>query len=297
MKSERRHELEKNVLAERLGSGIASVQPMIPLIVGGIAVLAVGSLAWGIYSSYTQRGTARAWTEYYFTLDGGDADSFAKVAENFSDSPAADWARLKAGNDYLLRGVDAIYRNRSEGEKLLNQSIALLEEVDSDKLPELSGRAKFDLGQAHETLGELDKAAKYYQEVVDSASFPSLAQNAQDRLAFVTSEKGKEFYAWFTKLDPKPDAPINLPDNLSLPPGLPDLKFEQPSDEESTETKETESAAPTDKIDPDSLPALPQQGESSANSKKAGEDAPQEPTSQDDTATDNGAEGSDSSGS
>jgi hypothetical protein len=78
-----------------------------------------------------------------------------------------------------------------------------------------------------------------------------VVNQANQRLAFLTSESGKAFYSWFSKLDPKPDAPIELPSDLTLPPMMPDLQF-GPSDA-------GPSNLPNDQaeLDPGALPALP----------------------------------------
>ena len=225
MKSERRHDLEKNELADKIGSGIQSAQSILPLVVGIIAVLALGGLGWGLYSNSLKQKAATAWTEYYFQLSGGDAESFETVAEDFPESSAGRWAWQTAGNNYLARGLEAIYRDRAEGVDFLNKAIAAFEKVSDGADPELQNKANFALGQAYESLGKLETAAEYYEKVTNSTAFPALVDQARGRLAFVTSDRGKSFYTWFDKLDPKPDAPIQLPADLSLPPGSPDLEF------------------------------------------------------------------------
>lgn len=254
MKSERRHELERNELADRLGSGIQTVQPMLPIVLGAIAILIVGSIGWGLYSSNAQKQEGNAWTEYYFNLTGADADTFLDVADAFPKSAAAGWARQTAGDSYLERGIEAIYRNRSEGEDLIEQAIAAFEEVENSPNDELRSKALFGLANAHETLGHVEEATKYYQQFIGTDSPPKLLSTANERLAFLNSEEGKEFYAWFGTLDPKPDAPISLPSDFQFPPTGPgDMQF-APTDSSSSTVAP---AAPMAEIDPSQLPALP----------------------------------------
>ena len=55
MKSEHRHELQTNELANRLGTGIEKVQPYSQVVLAGVIVLAVAAVGWGIYSSVTRK--------------------------------------------------------------------------------------------------------------------------------------------------------------------------------------------------------------------------------------------------
>ena len=230
MKSERRHELQKNELADRLASGIESTRSLLPVIGIILAVMLVGAIGWGVYNRYSRGQASAAWTEFYFNLTGGDADSFADLAAEHPRSAAAGWAQQVAGDAYLQRGIAAMYRNRTEAKELIGKAIAAFEKVDQTAgNPELRSKALLGLAQAHESLGDLDQAASYYQQLSKLADQPGLVDEANQRLAFVTSDAGKSFYSWFSQLDPKPDAPITLPSDLSLPPGSPDLEF-GPSD-------------------------------------------------------------------
>lgn len=239
MKSEQRHELEKNVLADRIGNGIESAKPMLPIIFGTIAVVVVLALGWGWYSSVTRGQAAVAWTDYYFSLDTSndpasyfdltarDAEAFLEVADKFPSSPAGKWAFQTAGGRFLEQGIEALYRNRAEGEKLLNQAIESFEAATDSSEPVLQTKAHYGLGRAYEALSKLSEASKEYQQVVEKASYEGLKEDAQKRLDYIASEDGKKFYAWFATLDPKPDAPIRLPSDLSTPPTSPgDMSFD-----------------------------------------------------------------------
>lgn len=265
MKSERRHELQKNELADRLARGIESTRSFLPAILGGLVIVAIAAIGWGVYSGYSKSQSSAAWTEFYFNLTGGDADSFIDLADEHPGSAAAGWARQFAGDNYLQRGIGSMYSNRAEAKEFLGKAIDAFEEVDQGASnPELRAKALLGLAQAHESLGETDKAASYYQQLAKVATQPGLIREANQRLAFVASDSGKSFYAWFSQLDPKPDAPIQLPSDMLLPPTTPDLQF-GPSDTELnsalgpvlTDPAGTaeEDAIPIEPSSPPSLPA------------------------------------------
>lgn len=226
MKSEQRHQLETNVLADKLGKGIESTRSAFPFVFGGIAVVVIVGLIWGIYSGITTSKSALAWTDYYFKQTSSDADSFIDVADANPNLPAGHWARFAAGINLLDRGIEAIYRNRSEGEELIGDAISSLEKVKDEATNlELRSKALLALGQAKESLGKIEEAIDYYTQVTKNSTNPYLTSSAGARLGFLSTDGGKEFYTWFTKLDPKPDAPIQLPDDLKTPPLSPDIQF------------------------------------------------------------------------
>jgi tetratricopeptide (TPR) repeat protein len=225
MKSEHRHELQTNVLADRLGTGIEKVQPYSQVLVGGLIALAIAAIGFGIYSSVTRKNASQAWTEYYFTLNS-EADAFTDVADKFPGSSAATWAQQTAGDGYLADGIDALYRNRAQADELIKKAIESYSAVvKTASQPELRTRAQLGLAQAHESLGELDKAKDYYQQVVSAAIQPALTSVASNRLAFLNTPEGKEFYAWFSTFKPVPAKPLELPGNLNTVPSTPDLQF------------------------------------------------------------------------
>jgi hypothetical protein len=254
MKSDRRHELENNVLADKLGGGIQAAKPILPFVLGGIVLLIVGSLGYALYSSSQKAAEASAWTNFYFNLASDDPDDFVAVADDFPGSSAAGWARQTAGATFLSQGIQALYRNRAEGEKLLNQAIEAFDDASQSKEAELHNKAVFCLAQAHEALGQLDKAAEGYEAVSKSLDFPALAEEAGKRLDYISSDAGKNFYAWFDRLDPKPDAPIDLSGDLSLPPTSPSGMQFDPIGGLNANLDATE---PMMELDPADLPPLP----------------------------------------
>lgn len=260
----RRQQLEKNELAERLGPGVNAVQPMLPFILGAIAIVVVGSIGWGLYSSSAKKKEAVAWTEYYFAISEQDGDSFLDLADEFPSSAAAGWARQTAGARYLDQGVEAIYRNKEEGVGLLKQAIEAFEGVlDSSPAEELRGKALLGLARANETLADVDAALNYYQDfLASSAATGRLQILANERIQFLRSDAGKEFYTWFEKQEPKPDAAIQLPEGMDSPPTFDSspLDFDPTGGLETTDAP----AAPVDPIDTEGL-ELPDVGEGSTD--------------------------------
>ena len=255
MKSERRHDLQSNELAHTLGTGIEKVEPFAQYLIGGVVVAALLAVGWGVYSSFAKKSAAAAWTEYYFTLNTGDAESFKAIAADHPGSAAAIWAEQTAGDEYLADGIDALYKDRGQGVELLKKAITSYEAVKSkSQNVELKTRAELGLAQAHESLGEIDKAKTLYQQVISAGLQPAITTVATNRVAFLDSQAGKDFYAWFDKLKPAPAMPPRMPGDLSVPPTSPNLKFDPP-----VNTKDLE-LPPTSTPPASTTPAAPPQG-------------------------------------
>ena len=110
------------------------------------------------------------------------------------------------------------------------------------------------LQQANELVGLHQLAVWiFYQQLAKVATQPGLIREANQRLAFVTSDSGKSFYSWFSQLDPKPDAPITLPSDMLLPPTTPDLQF-GPSDTELNSSLLPTATPPAGTADEDNIP-------------------------------------------
>lgn len=221
--------------AVRSGEGLEAIQSYLPWILGGAGVLLVGSIAYGLISSASEKKAAQAWGDYYFNLSGNDSDSFLDLADKFPGSAAADWAIVTAGAGYLEKGLDSIYVNKSEGETQIKLAVEQFEKVVSSNNPQLKAKALMGLAQANESLGNVEKASGFYEEVGKVATQPRILALAGERRNFLSSESGKDFYAWFKKQDPKPDPVIQLPDNLANPPAGPDMDFSTPAAEVSPE--------------------------------------------------------------
>ncbi|MFO1065351.1 MAG: hypothetical protein U0892_15910 [Pirellulales bacterium] len=86
MKSERRHELQTNYLADHLGTAVEGGKPFGVWIVGGIIGVALAALGYGIYTSFSQKADSQAWSQYYFQLANTDSEAFQSVIDDHPKS-------------------------------------------------------------------------------------------------------------------------------------------------------------------------------------------------------------------
>jgi hypothetical protein len=228
MKTVRRHELQTNQLADHLGRWLQKVQPHVRWI--GIAlIVALAALVVVTFISQRQRSKlASAWQDYLVALDDPDADLLLQdLATARPGSPAGIWARLSRADFDLVRGLEAVFTDREEAQRLLANAKEGMQYVieHGRAYPLLVQRAWYGLGQADEALGDLKAARKAYEEtkLIDEAS--ALAGFAQERLDMLKDKDVAEFYDWFVvqEITPSATSSADLPGDLLNLPDFPDL--------------------------------------------------------------------------
>ncbi len=225
MKSERRHELQTNYLADHLGSAVQSGKPYAVYVAGALAVALVLSVGYGIYSTQSARANASAWTDYYFNLGSGDGEAFQQIAQDHPGTSAALWSRISWADHQVMTGLEQIFADRSKAESMIDKAIEAYQQVYSSAYDtEIKNRAAIGLAQAYESIGKLEDATKYYK-VVASSGQAGFDQLANTRLAWLSSGDGKSFYEWFRSARSKPSTPPQLPGDLSKPPTSPTIEF------------------------------------------------------------------------
>jgi hypothetical protein len=201
MKTERRHELQTNELADYLGKHLQKVQPYYThILVGIIAVVALSCLYVYTTRARTER-RGRSWGEYFSAFSSRDADALDEVAKLHEDTAAAIWAHQSAGDFQLATGAGQLYTDRDEAKKTLEQAIVHFEAVEQDaRSPMLRRRARFALGQVYECLFDVEKAREYYEKVASDDS--ALGKAATAKVAKLSEESTEGWYAWFERQKP-----------------------------------------------------------------------------------------------
>ena len=295
MKTTRRHELETNALADRLGGVMLWIEENYKTILG--ALVAIGVIV-GVYVMLSRSSAAKSeksWDSYYTAMSTQNADAMRDVAENFADTTAGQWARLWLGDQLLQNGIDQLFQDRAQANDELKKAITEYETVLKERTdPLLAQRADLGLARAYESLDKLDDARKIYRELADESKWPdaAFAKEAQARLNDLERPKIKEFYDWFAAQDPKPSLEGSSGGLPFTPPGmdseLPDepptvtsdaAKFgEKPSTPEATEQPAGEEPAKTEEKAPEgSAPAAVESTESApATTEPAATEPPAE---------------------
>lgn len=232
MKSERRHELQKNILADWLGAQVEGVKPYATQI--AIAVIVVVAVAAGSYwyMSGVGRQAADAWSQYFAAFNQRQPEeALAKVMTNQPGSEAALWAAQSVGDMNLAQGSMLMFSDRAEAEKRLEKATEALEQVRASATdPMLKARALLSLGKLYEAKMQPEEARKHYEQAADASKNTVIGKYAAAQARRLSDERQVELLAWFAKQTPKRPAPLpgmggglpGLPNDL---PDRPDLSF------------------------------------------------------------------------
>jgi predicted negative regulator of RcsB-dependent stress response len=280
MKSKRRHELQTNELADRLGHFVERVRPYSTTIL--IAVLGVIGIifAWQWLALNRERERGDAWRAYMTAgtnMQADITDELAAVADEFDDTTAGVWASQTMADIELSRGMRQLFEDRALAETSLNVAKDRYREVLENSLTAKSSlllnRARLGLAQVHEALSELDDAKKLYKEVADSSAGAAEVRIAQERLAQLDRPEVERWYNWFSRQKPvQPEADAGTGTGLGGPGAglgdlpdlgtLPDAPAEDfmKSPEEGAESTEPSQDQPDEETQPkadDDQPSVP----------------------------------------
>ncbi len=232
MKTERRHQLQTNQLADQLGKTIESTKPYLKWIGIGVAAAIVLVLTVTFISHRQNVATGNAWAEYIQALSETDRQlALQDVATVYPGTAAATWAELAKADLNLGQGCQSIYQNKEEAEKLLNEAIEGYKSIvgSSPRDTFTAQRAQFGLGTAYETLGRLKEAREAYEEVLKRGETTAVARLAKEHLDLLKSDEVQAFYDWFVAQKSMPTGPgsglPNLPGDLGELPDFPDLSI------------------------------------------------------------------------
>ena len=291
MKTERRHELQTNELADWLGDKVQAIQPYIKTIVG-VAVLAVV----GLFTVFIMRGRNEgrqqaAWTDYFEAVQTNDFVRLRDVANRYSGTEAAAWARQSAGDIMSASGGRNMYIDRADALEFLNQAVQDYQEAQrfarSDMLKQ---RAHMGLAQVYESMNQFDEAGKQYQTIIDRWPSSAIGELAADRLAVLVNPETQKFYDWFFAQKPVPSTDIlNNGGSIQAPqiyddlPSDPDLSLPERDDLQRTPDRESpiilpptsaaEPAPNTQQPDDDPTSAAAETGGGASTAEEATDDS------------------------
>jgi hypothetical protein len=265
MKSERRHELQHNELADWIIKTGKAVQPYQNLLLAVVVIAVVGATAYTWWSRTTVEQTARAWDELNSglatALGGGGTDKLSTVVDKYQpDSNVGRTAAVVLADFRLASGCNQRFMSKALAEPELSKAIELYEADLKEGHGEfLLERATFGLARAQESKGDLPSARQRYGEVVKKWPHGAYSAVAKQRLHDLERGETKLMYDDFAKFDHRPNyATPSSPSGLALPPGeLPGLPSEpaiepntQPDSHPAAGTKPVADKKPADNKKP-----------------------------------------------
>ncbi|MHB1038032.1 MAG: YfgM family protein [Pirellulales bacterium] len=229
MKTERRHELQTNVLADWLAHEIEKLKPYSKAILGVVVAVLV---IFGASIYLRSRASAKqeeGWDLYFSaSMPTPDPQKLMEVGDEHPSSSVGYWSRLLAADVQLSQGTTKMFNDRAAARVELNKAIENYQSVlDSAREPLFVDRARFGLARAYEALDDLAKARENYEIVAKAGSKSPYAEAAKRRLDDLSKASTKEFYDWFAKYQVK----SALPSGLGLPGTRPEFDLDKSPDE------------------------------------------------------------------
>ena len=274
MKSEERHRLQANELQQVVkttGSLLERHATTIVAVVCGVMLVAAASIWWMRQSTAT---SSAAWT---LLENAQSVDDFGSIAEKYKNTPAGDWAKLRESEANLRSGSDVLFTDRDLANTDLKRAREGFEQLmaSASTDPAVRERAVWGLARCLESTsdGDTTKATEAYQRLLNDFPETIYKPFAEDRISALKTGGTKEFYAWFSKQNPKPadirpkDGAAKSPLDPFLPPAAAgDAGGKLKGEESTTPAPKTDDAA-TDKpvtgdatpdaTKPESTPAKP----------------------------------------
>jgi tetratricopeptide (TPR) repeat protein len=223
MKSAKRHELEKNELADWLGEQIEAVKPHLLTLVAA-AIFVVALILLGVYY-FTGRdsGTAAKWAQYFGAFSEPTPEpALQEVIKSDPTAVPSLWAEQTLGDLNLERASMELFRDRDEAKKLLAAAEEAYKKVNSSAQdPQLLSRARIGLGKVYEAQGNAEQARKFYEMAAEIQKGSALGTIAERGVERMSNPRDAGLVAWFAKQKPKKPAP--MPGMPGSSPALPDL--------------------------------------------------------------------------
>ncbi|MCA9249216.1 MAG: hypothetical protein KDA42_18970, partial [Planctomycetales bacterium] len=135
MKTERRHELETNYLADRLAAWLEKAKPYTSTVGIGVIALLVALIAKNFFSQQSAERNAEQWEAYYRKSEkpAQDREGFLKLADDYENTPIEPWAALAAADASMQQGCSLLWIDKKEAAKHLNAAVADYEAIIKSK--------------------------------------------------------------------------------------------------------------------------------------------------------------------
>jgi hypothetical protein len=204
MNSEERQRLQTNDLGQAVQVAGHRLEEHGTKIVAVICVLLLIAAAVTWWSRQSSSAAVAAWT---LLESAKSEDDFGLIWEKYKGTPAGRWARLRESEMYLQTGMSQLFSDRELAVSVLKKAIQGFEELAATN-PEsaIRERALWGLAMAQESTsdGDTSKALDTYQRLLNDVPETFYKASAEQRIAALKLGGAKEFYAWFSKQNPKP---------------------------------------------------------------------------------------------
>lgn len=207
MKSERRHELEKNALADWLGDSLEKVKPYQNAILAFVILVAATIGAYTLWTRQSQAKAEAGWDAFHaaWSPTRMNVTAFDRIAEQRPNTQLGLWSAVIAADLHLDVGCNLLFTDKAGANQELRLAVDHYVAIrERTRHPMLLQRATYGLARAWEAQGDLQQAIEHYEDVARTWPDGVFASEAERRAEDLKRPTTKEWYDRFAKFDPKP---------------------------------------------------------------------------------------------
>ncbi|MEX0642261.1 MAG: hypothetical protein WD468_06145 [Pirellulales bacterium] len=200
MKSEHRHQLETNVMAERLAVWIDRLRPYATSIAGILLFVFIAMFAWSYLTGSSAAWQTQAWDAYNDAVIS-PMPNLELLRESAEEHPGTKMQQMAdvtwADGQVWIAARDYLYNKAGMAEALNRATSAYQSILQSSDDERLLNRSRLGLARVYEMQNELDKARDEYLKVTGG-----YAEFAQDRAKELSEKKAQDVCAWLAAAEP-----------------------------------------------------------------------------------------------
>jgi tetratricopeptide (TPR) repeat protein len=233
MKAEHRKELQTNALASQVTKLMERTRSSSGVVWALLLLIVVVGLVYWWWTGRTVTKISAAWRDYWRSRES--AEGLKLTMDDLKGTAAERAAKLSRADLLYEEGYQALFKNPAEARKSFDEAAELYDELAGARIdsPEFTMRALLGAGKCQESVGELDRAKHYYNELIsrfggqkDAQGSPHpLLADARKRLEHLDAAGGlAAFYKnWPGRLpkismaEPKKPEPPRSPTDIKPP--------------------------------------------------------------------------------
>lgn len=201
MKSQERHRLETNTMAQHLAVWIDQVRPYATTIAGIVLFVFIAMFAWSYLSSSSAAWQSQAWDQYNQAIGQYPLPKLELLRQSAEEHPGTKMQEMAdatwADGQVWMASREFLY-NRTGAMQALDRAANAYESIlQSSDDERLLNRARMGLARVYEMRGEIDRAREQYGAV--TGAYADLAKARAEALG---REKTKETCAWLATAEP-----------------------------------------------------------------------------------------------
>ncbi len=207
MKSEERHRLETNVMADRLAHWIDTLRPYATSVAGILLFVFIAMFAWSYLSGSSSARQSQAWDAYNDAVMS-PMPNLELLRESAEEHPGTKMQQLAditwADGQVWMAARDYLYNKAGVNAALGNATTAYQSILQSSDDERLQNRARLGLARVYEMQNELGKARDEYLKVTGG-----YAEFAKERAKALADTKTQDVCAWLaTAVPPRRPSPM-----------------------------------------------------------------------------------------